>query len=625
MREDNFQDRETIQKIGSRLIALAWIVEALAALVALTIALMTGYSIFEEMHASSDRLQSAIIISVVLGGLPFLMVAVVEITKIPLVLAYFHARQKRWKILFGASLVFLIITTFETALNGFERNFSNLNLAIDIKKREINRLDEQIIILNSSIDGFKFESEAELRRGHRERAEALARERAVEISEQDRRADDRRSVSQFDINAINQQISVIEQRIADLQNQRTQQQSAQQRNNEQRMQLERAAIEAQRQREQSDEQRRREESQRLDNEASEQRRNIEGRIRDVDIRIARNDTEESEELKTSTFFTESRIRERFRERRQSLQDEKRRLEAQLAGIATGRPRDQSSPGSSSLSQQANQRPNVFVVSTPQLDAQIREEQGRLAELQRQRSDKAAHNSRDMSEDLNIIEKVKKEIADRYNERRQLIERELDEGIRWSQASANRRDELIQDRRKIEEEKARLRNDVNLKVSDNQVYRIAQFFFAHENAADVSKAELRITGLVWFGSLALIVAATGTVLAIAGTLMKYGGGSGRVKKGLFRTIRSLIVDLRRNIRKPKVIEKNILIEKEKIISVPTEVPVDKVVFRDVPREIVRKELVYVPLYTNDPDLLGVRENTKTKVENATFGSAKIDKS
>ena len=34
----------------------------------------------------------------------------------------------------------------------------------------------------------------------------------------------------------------------------------------------------------------------------------------------------------------------------------------------------------------------------------------------------------------------------------------------------------------------------------------------------------------------------------------------------------------------------------------EVPVDKVVYRDVPHEVVRKEIVYVPFFSDDPDLL-----------------------
>jgi 5'-3' exonuclease len=34
----------------------------------------------------------------------------------------------------------------------------------------------------------------------------------------------------------------------------------------------------------------------------------------------------------------------------------------------------------------------------------------------------------------------------------------------------------------------------------------------------------------------------------------------------------------------------------------EVPVDKVVFRDIPVEVVKKEIIHTPIYTNDPDLL-----------------------
>ena len=37
----------------------------------------------------------------------------------------------------------------------------------------------------------------------------------------------------------------------------------------------------------------------------------------------------------------------------------------------------------------------------------------------------------------------------------------------------------------------------------------------------------------------------------------------------------------------------------------EVPVNKVVFTEVPKEIIHKELVYVPLFTDDPELLNVR--------------------
>ena len=52
--------------------------------------------------------------------------------------------------------------------------------------------------------------------------------------------------------------------------------------------------------------------------------------------------------------------------------------------------------------------------------------------------------------------------------------------------------------------------------------------------------------------------------------------------------------------------------EKIVKVTKEVPVEKivketvevekVVYKEVPKEIVRKEVIHVPIYTNDTDLL-----------------------
>ena len=48
--------------------------------------------------------------------------------------------------------------------------------------------------------------------------------------------------------------------------------------------------------------------------------------------------------------------------------------------------------------------------------------------------------------------------------------------------------------------------------------------------------------------------------------------------------------------------------EVIKEVPVEkivkeiVEVDKVVYTEVPKEVVRKEVIHVPIYTNDPDLI-----------------------
>jgi 5'-3' exonuclease len=54
---------------------------------------------------------------------------------------------------------------------------------------------------------------------------------------------------------------------------------------------------------------------------------------------------------------------------------------------------------------------------------------------------------------------------------------------------------------------------------------------------------------------------------------------------------------KKLRKPKKV-----VEVTKIVEIIKEVPVDKVVFQEVPVEVVRKEVIHTPIYTNDPDLL-----------------------
>ena len=61
--------------------------------------------------------------NVFLGGLPFIVVAMVELTKIPLATACYIATNRAWKTAFAVALIVLSVITFETILNGFERNF----------------------------------------------------------------------------------------------------------------------------------------------------------------------------------------------------------------------------------------------------------------------------------------------------------------------------------------------------------------------------------------------------------------------------------------------------------------------------------------------------------------------
>ena len=58
------------------------------------------------------------------------------------------------------------------------------------------------------------------------------------------------------------------------------------------------------------------------------------------------------------------------------------------------------------------------------------------------------------------------------------------------------------------------------------------------------------------------------------------------------------------RKPKI--KEIEIEVEKIVEVIKEVPVTKVVTQEVPKEVIRKQIVHVPIASDDLTILDFNE-------------------
>ena len=64
-----------------------------------------------------------------------------------------------------------------------------------------------------------------------------------------------------------------------------------------------------------------------------------------------------------------------------------------------------------------------------------------------------------------------------------------------------------------------------------------------------------------------------------------------------------IDEKARLRKPKIVEKEVVVEKEveKIVekNVGEKIVYEKV---EVPKEVVRKEMVYVPLPTDDEELL-----------------------
>jgi hypothetical protein len=115
----------------------------------------------------------------------------------------------------------------------------------------------------------------------------------------------------------------------------------------------------------------------------------------------------------------------------------------------------------------------------------------------------------------------------------------------------------------------------------------------------------LVAVIWFGSLAAVVAFTGILLALASYMLRKDFFSeipkDTVQTGkIMRSIRSYFIARRRVITRPRI--EKVFVDREVPKEVIREVPVEKVSIKEVAVEVIRKEIVHVPMYTNDENLL-----------------------
>ena len=111
----------------------------------------------------------------------------------------------------------------------------------------------------------------------------------------------------------------------------------------------------------------------------------------------------------------------------------------------------------------------------------------------------------------------------------------------------------------------LRNDKNEAVGDNQIYRLALMFADADSAADMEKDFVQMVAVIWFSSLAGMVAFTGVILAIASNVIRdpkipeysRAGKTGIADstKRFIQSLRRFLIYRRRLHRKPVIKEQS----------------------------------------------------------------------
>ena len=234
-----------------------------------------------------------------------------------------------------------------------------------------------------------------------------------------------------------------------------------------------------------------------------------------------------------------------------------------------------------------------------------------------------------SKNIPQIEKIRKNAELRKNQILKQIDNivqnqltpKQDEKSRIAQKQGSLNEELISLQELIDQ-KSKEVDDV---AGDNQIYRLAvkiKVLLSDDSTAEFAESDLTQEDIdrafwIWFGFLAFVISVIGTFVALAGLhlmderMHEIRNQPINRKNTLRYRIGRFFVSLSKyfstqvkTMIKPKTVEK--IIEKEVEVEKIIEKPVyqDRIVHvdREVPKETIVKEMVYVPLPTDDAELL-----------------------
>ena len=564
---------------GKFLLNMAWTVEILVAIIGICIAIIViinaqGIENVDELSGRSLRLND-----ITFGGI-FFIVAIVELTKIPLATAVYYSVRLYWKIIFLVGLLLVNVSTFETIVTGFERINRERTKIVDKKIVKYHSINTQLEQLEDNTNIKQFDGEInELRK---QRSEINKQISEINVSGQKRIQDIKDSGTNTSaIDELRKQIDTLNSDITDLRNQNvelTGQIDGKFFNSNKKTITN--SIESNKLTINNYEIEKRDKESKLSNLINAQGKSSSGAIEIENSEIQSKTKPLKDELE---IIAKNIAALEGNKTQYNLDDEEKikrikKLEAErleLISNGEGTGIDDLAPDS-----------QVYRVATWLKDWFIIDYNNEINEI---------------NEQIFQLEKQKvKSITERgwfdklfsvFNKNSRLDNEAIDRQI------SNLNTKII------EFEKKAIKAET--KVSDS-VY------------ADIPSGALAAAFWLWFGVLSFIISVTGTMLAFASLVLldprlhiirnkrtaNWKGLGTRISK-FFVLINKYIWGKIKRFRDPniKIVEKEV----EKIVEKKVEVEKfvgEKIVYEkvEVPKEVIRKEIVYVPLPTDDNELL-----------------------
>ncbi len=536
-------DLDNLKSTGKKLIYLAWAIEIIVAAVGLTMA----YSFVTDSGEKAQEAGAAITSDseLLIMGLAFGVVALMELTKIPFSIALYNSAKANWKAIFFVALIAVNFSTFETIIQGFELAYNERSKVVDIKRKELDLLKAELIT-KRDIDNEEIkltDNISSLQSQIKDLRNAVIAQEAIRSDINIRKNNDIASLrkSYESASSNSQQLSKqITQKLNDI---------VRYEGIIKQLRQDRVAI-----------------------------KDIKGTFGAPAERKRLREINDREQLKYSDLIlkTNKEITQLQDKLSFSLSQEKSELDPQINAIEKNAEEDIKKVDA--------------VMSSIQDDIEnIKSNQ--LQSVQDLKSDFSKNK------EISLKERAEKQI-------------EID----------NKNKEF---------------NDI---AADNQIYRLAlslklgpsRWIFGEEKVKDgftyhdLTQADIGRAFWIWFGFLAFIISIIGTLVAFAGlhlqdkTIHEKRSREIRSKRSFLNRF-SRYSNLVRLLVRPKTVEK--IVEKEVEIEKIVETPIieEKIVYQkvEVPKEVVIKELVHVPLWTQDPALI----NKKIRLEDIKEGSKK----
>ncbi len=586
---DKFFPKAKTVTTGKTLIKFAWAIEIFVASTALAIALLmllaqgqSGAAISTVQNAFGDFKVDNLILSIA-----FLVVAIMELTKIPLATAYYYSVRLTWKIIFLLALLAVNFSTFETMVTAFELRYHSMSTVVDDIRNDIEKVQINLETLGENAD------DAEIKNNIK-----IFREDIAKMDEKKNEVLDNFNKSLKDIE--DRRIAAIKL-AGDKYNQTVQALTDK---------ADRGAPQIEQNNRKIDD---------LNNNISDLKKENDQKAtridqKRIDIRnVPNNIFSNNDELE------KSRIQDEIDDLKEEIKDNKNQIASNQDQIDELFNQNQGLVG-----QNSNTAQKQIDNAKKQYDDEVN-----IANDTARNSINLITQQKD-----NEIESIE---AEKNSFRENTLQPEQD---RLNKLQSDK--ENVDERRKdLLNEKALLEDELNKAAKNNQIYRMAEkinvvadWFTGNERAKGqiITQGELDRAFWIWFGGLSIVLSIIGTLVAFAGLhlqderahqMRNKSKGPNRVLRSLKATpmyFNKFLKAGRKRLLSPvKVIEKvEIEVEKiiEKIVEKPIEVekviekivekPIEheKIVFQkvEVPREIIRKEIVYVPLPTDDPELL-----------------------